>query len=212
LTSNEIKRFFGAIVIADALGTKGKWLKRDPLELIKEYKKLLKDATEVIKGMERHSNSTETSISPYIITISDTIIAIFEGSRNNALYYASIWSTYLTSLGLIYKIPFRGGLGYGEIFFDKSNNIIIGPTIDEVAEWHDKGQIIGIYATPSALLHNYEPNKKPYGVSALVKYSVKMKNLFSYDTWITNWPEYMKAVIEQVQNENGDDQEEFEIT
>jgi hypothetical protein len=202
----DVEKFFGAIVLADVLGTKGKWQRRNALELMIEYKELLKDVKDVIKQMESLSQSTNAFIFPEIFTISDTIIAIFRGSEKYALYYASLWSTYLISIGINNKIPFRGGLGYGEIFLDRSINLFMGSTIDEVAEWHDKGQIIGIYATPSALFHNYVDYKGPFGENTFVKYTIKLKNSFNYDTWITNWPEFMKRIYDKIQSEDDDKQ------
>jgi hypothetical protein len=34
--------------------------------------------------------------------------------------------------------------------------MIIGPTIDEVSEWHDKGIFVGIYIAPSTVLYNFD--------------------------------------------------------
>lgn len=54
---DEVEKFSETIVLADVLRTEEKWLRKEPLKLIKEYKELLIEVTDVIKQMEIHSRS-----------------------------------------------------------------------------------------------------------------------------------------------------------
>ena len=70
--------------------------------------------------------------------------------------------------------------------------MIIGPTIDEVSEWHDKGIFVGIYTAPSAVLYNFDNLKYGYLGNPFVKYVIKIKNSEDYECWVTNWPCILK--------------------
>lgn len=195
-------KYRGAIVIADALGTKGKWTQKNYRELIREYVELLDDVKVILQVLEKNSIINNSYISPKIFTISDTIIGIFLGDRNSALKYASLWSSYLVVQGITKDIYFRGSLGYGEIYLNEQYQIILGPTIDEVAEWHDKGLIIGIYTAPSAVFYDY--GKDVFGKigNPFVRYKIKIKNSYEYNCWITNWPNIMKSNYDDIPDSN----------
>jgi hypothetical protein len=137
----------GAIVIVDALGTKERWIKNDHTDYIKKYKNLLGDAKIMLNDVAKDAAENAHFVFPYLITVSDTLITIFEGIRELALFHASVWATQLVSQGIVKQIFFRGAVGYGDIIIDREDNIIMGSTINEVGEWYDKGQIIGIYTS-----------------------------------------------------------------
>lgn len=198
---NSIERFQGAIVVADALGTKERWIKDDQDNYILKYKELLNEVRTTLEAIPKNQTEANTSSLPHLITVSDTIIAIFKGARDLALYYAGVWSTYLVSLGINYQIFFRGAIGYGDILFDKQDNIIMGSTIDEVGEWYDKGQIIGIYTTPSVYFYDYSIHTYRSNESICVKHSVKLKNAYDYDCWLTNWPAFLKFIYDEISDD-----------
>ena len=45
-------------------------------------------------------------------------------------------------------IYLRGVISFGEFYI--SNSIIIGPAVEEAAEWYEKSEWFGVYTTPSA--------------------------------------------------------------
>lgn len=195
---NSVESFQGAIVVVDALGTKERWIKEDQHDYFSKYKDIIKDLRDVLDSIPKILNYDNQLIFPYLITVSDTIIAIFRGARDLALYHAGIWSTYLVSLGINNQIFFRGAIGYGDILFDEKDKIIMGSTIDEVGEWYDKGQIIGIYTCPSALFYDFGNHKYPSNESIFVKHSVKLKNAYEYICWLTNWPSFLKHMYDEM--------------
>ena len=86
----------GAIVVADALGTKGNWRN-------KTYEKSFNDSSETIRlacSFINDIRNTTGSFTDYIFSFSDTLICIFEGGINFALKRASYFSTYLVATGI----------------------------------------------------------------------------------------------------------------
>ena len=184
------------------MGTKERWIKEDQYNYFNKYKEILNAIRIVLEEVPDNHTKEGLSIFPKIITVSDTIIAILEGNRDIALLNASIWSTYLVSIGIMEHIFFRGAIGYGDIIFDEEDKIIMGSTIDEVGEWYDKGQIIGIYTAPSAQFHDYDKHKYLSGENIFTKYSVKLKNAYDYECWLTNWPVFLKNEYDKLPTGN----------
>ena len=133
---------------------------------------MLNDARKTLKEVAEEAEKHTHFVFPSLITVSDTLIAIFKGARALALYHASIWSTQLVSQGIVRQIFFRGAIGYGDILIDREDNIIMGSTINEVGEWYDKGQIVGIYTSPSALFYDYGRHRYNPDESVFVKYKL----------------------------------------
>lgn len=80
------------------------------------------------------------------------------------------------------KLLIRGATSYGE--FQKQESVFIGPAIDESASWHEQGEEIGIFLTPSAYMNFLDFRKK--GLVELRSPKLK-KNTF--ETLFINWRE-----------------------
>lgn len=142
----------GAISFFDFLGWKGMWLNntRDPLS----------EVTDLIEGFRKKVNEETAKLLPYLnkieistlISISDTI-AIFTPKVSSVseiellCLHAEI-SQYILKYATIAQYPIRGAITFGE--YNVMNNIMIGPGLDECASWHEKGEWIGAFFTPSA--------------------------------------------------------------
>lgn len=80
------------------------------------------------------------------------------------------------------KLLVRGATSYGD--FQKQESVFIGPAIDESASWHEQGEEIGIFLTPSAYMNFLDFRRK--GLVELRSPKLK-KNTF--ETLFINWRE-----------------------
>jgi len=127
----KIKRLKGYLIFADILGWKGIWKKQNTDNgKINSIEKL----TSIKKELEKVTSN--------INLISDTFIIYSENSEmSNNL------SKKLIELCLENDLVIRGAISYGECF--NKDTVYIGPAVDEAASWHDEGEEIGIFYTPS---------------------------------------------------------------
>ena len=109
--------------------------------------------------------------------ISDTFIIYsqsFEMSKN--------LSKKLMTLCLENNLVIRGAISYGECY--NKDTVYVGPAVDEAASWHDEGEEIGIFYTPSA--KQEITNKKEFKKYDLPKDFIKLKS-GEIKTFFINW-------------------------
>lgn len=203
MLTSEPNKYEGAVIVADALGTKYKSKLRNPAILINEMTNLFEEVdfwTEKIK-LAAHLNGK--SIDSQIFTISDTIICTIKGSKSDALEHAGIWSIALIMCGIIHGFPFRGALGYGDIYLEKENKyqLILGSAINEVSKCHCKGEIIGIYTVPSLNTWNLSSYSHPSFGNFFERHEIQTKDVDIYECWIANWVGLLKNPSELLPNE-----------
>ena len=141
----------GVITLLDVLGWKGIWQKGfDPVIELSSFINLLKaEARRITDDLctqyqELRGSQTE------ILSISDTIAIFTPGPAVAAIaLHAGICSIAIPE-SIKRKIPVRGATTFGE--FRYLNNIMIGPAVDEAAEWHETCDWMGVHLTPSAFL------------------------------------------------------------
>ena len=130
------KKLEGYLIFADILGWKGIWKKQD--------KKDIANVTFFIKNILEKEFDRELKEKKYNISlISDTFIVFSkEWELSNKL------SKKLIELCLENDLVIRGAISYGECY--NKDTVYVGPAVDEAASWHDEGEEIGIFCTPSA--------------------------------------------------------------
>ena len=133
---DEPQKLEGYLIFADILGWKGIWKKQD--------KKDIANVTFFIKNILEKEFDRELKEKKYNISlISDTFIVFFkEWELSNKL------SKKLIELCLENDLVIRGAISYGECY--NKDTVYVGPAVDEAASWHDEGEEIGIFCTPSA--------------------------------------------------------------
>lgn len=138
----------GFVVFIDVLGIKGVWKKMSPDIVIKNWMEIIRQFAESIDKSLRH-------LKPYYTTLSDTIIITCECSISNInTIFQSLMQPFIHSVNLDFFL--RGTISYGMTFI--SPRLILGPSIDEAAEWHNRLEWIGIVTTPN--LSNYYLSEK----------------------------------------------------
>lgn len=190
----------GAVMFCDFLGWKGLW-KNDTRH------KALKDANSLVKQISDEFDRLTTKILPLnkyfpisnLISISDTIVLMtprvndIDNSKLISLY-ADIGKFILEKS--IELFPLRGAFTIGE--FGYSNNIMIGPAIDEAASWHEMTDWIGIILTPTAQFEYDLLNEES---SNIVKYSkIPLKVNKDSLKYCLKWQEPDNAIIKKVRD------------
>jgi hypothetical protein len=132
----------GFVIFIDVLGIKGIWLQKSPDRVFTTWKNTI---IQFINSIELHLKE----FSPYVTTVSDTIIIGCECriSEINRIFDALL-------IPFIYSIhnefPLRGSISYGTYYL--SNILIIGSAIDDAASTHNKINMLGVFTTPTLSL------------------------------------------------------------
>ena len=179
----------GVIAFIDALGVKGLWARSDPKAFIRSWKAILRlfSASRKVISKEYQYSSKQIIIKAF----SDTIIIAFITKDNpidHILFMGDLLMTpFYHALGI--GIFFRGVISIGQ--FEISESIILGPAIDEAAQWHAKPDWFGISLTPSAAygLEQLIIDKGVDYSNIFIEYDIPIKSgIDSFKSFSLNWP------------------------
>lgn len=154
----------GIVTFLDVLGWKGLW--QSNRDAVDHLSRLVRDtrnkAIEIVKAYnekERAKDVRYKDMKIKVLSISDTIVFLTDTESITALSFHAQLCSWILEYALSKKLPLRGAISYGE--FTESENIMLGPAIDEAAAWHESTDWIGVILTPSAKM--YVRNEKiPY--------------------------------------------------
>jgi hypothetical protein len=184
------------IVIAlDRLGTRGIWLREEHEVTLKKYCELI-DEVDNIKGqflrnLERFQTSKLPKIKPMFF--SDTLFLIMEieelGELESLAYTTWLGGKIIIE-GINRNIFFRGAMSIGNVYYKDEYPIVFGPAIDEVTDWYEKSEWIGLHAAPSMHYYIEKNSGQPLFQLAefLLKYKVPIKDYPNFSGWAVNWP------------------------
>lgn len=154
----------GIVTFLDVLGWKGLW--QSNKDAVNHLKELVHDTREKAKEIISLYNKKEKAkdvrykdIEIKVLSISDTIVFLTEVTSITVLSLHAQLCSWLLEYAISKKIPLRGAISYGE--FIESENIMLGPAIDEAAAWHESTDWIGVVLTPSAKMY-VRDEKVPY--------------------------------------------------
>lgn len=181
----KIEKQEGVIAFLDALGTKGIWKNGDPSEFLVFWEL-------IVGGFEKFLGSSKNGDIEFTVdAFSDTVIVSAIGSD----YYVLLNEigskvNSLMSVAMLLGVNFRGCLSVGEFY--KSPNIIVGPAVDEAAQYYMLPEWIGVSAAPSAhkiLEDKIEGIVRRFGTSNIfMKYDIPLKTGVERNGWALNWP------------------------
>ncbi|WP_338971028.1 tetratricopeptide repeat protein [Fusobacterium nucleatum] len=171
LLDNKPKKFEkGYLIFADVLGWKGIWKKytsnKEKMDIITN----LLCIRDILKKEIEDKNCS-------INLISDTFII-----SSNDFKISNKISKKLIELCLKKDFVIRGAISYGE--YCNKDTVYVGPAVDEAASWHDEGEEIGIFYTPSAK-QEIKNNKKIKKCDLLEDF-IKLKS-GEINTFFVNW-------------------------
>lgn len=185
----------GAIAFLDILGFKGIWQRESPEKVLSIMKDVVNRVEQTYKKPPPEENWPEAE-GPDITILSDTIAIGFRSEHPACLVLIANVIYQLFHFFLESKLFFRGAVGYGQ--YTQRDNIFIGPIIDDVANWYEAINWIGVVSTP---ITNYyidrlkiDPLKvSSFSVPCYSKYSVPGKNGLIHNLNCLNWPAYLQA-------------------
>ncbi|MDE1877997.1 MAG: hypothetical protein KGI07_05635 [Thaumarchaeota archaeon] len=179
----------GAIAMIDVLGVKGIWMKEPIEEIITNWDRIVSDFEQIQTAMENHNANFEQHMQFF----SDTIIVTYQGDNLlNLLSHLSLHLAYPFCDAMLHRIFFRGVISVGR--FRRTRNMIIGPAVDEAAEWYENYNWMGITLCPSASQIIEENDLENQSHGWYERYTVESKNGVN-DTWALNWPSQFRGVM-----------------
>jgi hypothetical protein len=195
----------GVVVFLDAVGTKTVWSRNDPSDYMKSWENVLK-AFRKEEKIYRETSDEFRGDDDYdfpalsVRAFSDTIILSFshpiDKSEKNTFWQDCLK---IETIGIILALPLykaiieegiylRGAISFGEFYI--TDSMIIGPAVEEAAEWYEKPEWFGISTTPSAT-YGLELLKEHGHLSNefFINYDVPMKNNQQLNSYALLWPE-----------------------
>jgi len=122
------------------------------------------------------------------VSFSDTIVIFTKGNTIKDLWAIIALGSQLFSKCLNKCIPLRGGVAYGEFFFDPYREIFCGLPLVEAHEIGEEAQWLGIVVTEEVakrcVQNNISTGQKP----GIVEWDVPLKRERSVRRGVINWP------------------------
>lgn len=172
----------GAVTFLDVLGWKGIWLRRSPSEVVNQLNELVRLAERTARAQRGTNLASEVRV----ISISDTIVLLTEGSAESVLPVHGLICKELLCESIRMGIPLRGASSYGR-FSASDGSIMVGPAIDEAASWHEALDWIGVVMTPTAEFR-WAPKSPWRKYSRAPVKGLGAKSLWCID-WTSAWPD-----------------------
>jgi hypothetical protein len=184
----------GLICIIDVLGTKGIWSREKPEVIVENWKNINKALCKNVETFSKILDNKEEGYQFHFYTFSDSIIITVNVAEMNSLINLCGIVGDLFSYALEKKILFRGSISMGQFHSDEEGKIIIGPAIDDAAEWYNQSDWAGVNLTPktSFWVDELIELNKSMDLSIIQKiikkYAVPMKKTNPISLWVVSWP------------------------
>jgi hypothetical protein len=181
----------GVVVFLDALGVKGIWARAEPESVISSWEEVLKRLNESIKKSPKvGSVGNKTECLDYkIAAFSDTVIITLKCTNDPAAHVPLVAKIVSDTFffALVKGIYFRGVIAIGKFY--QSNTLVIGPAIDEAAEWYTQPEWMGVSTAPSASFGLSRLEDQKADISKwFVKYDIPAKAGPQKGEWALAWP------------------------
>jgi len=180
----------GVVALLDALGLKGIWARAEPDQVVESWEEVLAAFAESADKLKaRLGRRRRTVVDTYkVVAFSDTIIVTLRTS--DPAFYIPVMGGLIAGpfiLGLTKGVYFRGTISIGK--FHQTGSLIIGPAIDEAAEWYEQADWIGISTSPSAFFGLESLVDMGMDVTEFfVRYNIPMKSDMMPSGWALAWP------------------------
>jgi hypothetical protein len=191
----------GSVAFLDLLGFKGLWKKENPSTLIDKIIKIQGYSDSKLQEWNETVKVFNNMLKFKIFYFSDTfIITVEENSKNtsdgdktsssdetvgiDSVRFNMVLTGNLFNEALKHGLLLRGAISYGDFYHISDRNMILGPAVDEVADWYETSDWAGIHLTPSGLyrysFENYDyydelEGNEPLCDSVAVAYPIPLK-------------------------------------
>lgn len=174
---------YGVVIFLDALGMKGIWKNKDPKDTLEHWNWFVTKANEFLQQYGQ-----ETKIESSMYAFSDTaIITIKKTSVEKLILKAAEICAAIIEVEMLREIYFRGCISVGKFYEHKDGAIILGPAVDEAAQYYSLPNLIGVYTAPSAysVIERLGDNKE---VNRLyIKYDIPLKDKIYKNGWMIKY-------------------------
>lgn len=193
----EFREQEGVVVFLDALGIKGISSRMDPIKVLERWNRVYYAfETAVSSGKDDlHFSITLPRVNIQFSAFSDTVIITaaskeaFQKRPAEFIQYVAdiIISPFVTAIRE--QFFFRGAISIGKFYL--SNRMVIGPAVDEAAEYYKLPNWIGISVSKSAasIMNSYDN----YSSKILIRYDIPYKeDKKEANGWALAWyrPDY----------------------
>lgn len=183
----------GVVVFLDALGVKGIWARAEPESVINSWEDVLRRLNDSIKRSPKIGSIGDTpeSLDYNIAAFSDTVIITLKCTDDPAAHVPLVSKIVSDAFffALIKGIYFRGVIAIGKFY--QSKTLMIGPAIDEAAEWYTQPEWMGVSAAPSASFGLSRLEDQKADISKwFVKYDIPAKSGPQKNEWALAWPRF----------------------
>lgn len=190
--------YYGVVALLDILGARGIWHRYEINEIINSWKDIQKYLKTEIEMKKKSEYINRPKFNPELHTFSDTVILISKTEKYDPDEIMRVSSTVGSTFAHAIEkgILFRGAISIGKFY--SHQNMIIGPAIDDAAEWYNITDWAGIHLTPSTTyaLEGYLMND--YDIKLwLCPYDIPIKkkdgSKYAIKGWAVNWPSLYDA-------------------
>jgi hypothetical protein len=191
MASEKTRMQEGVVVFLDALGVKGIWARAEPESVISSWEGVLKRLYESIKKSPKIGSvgDKHECLDYNISAFSDTVIITLKCTDDPAAHVPLIAKIVSEPFfyALLKGIYFRGVIAIGKFY--QSSTLVIGPAIDEAAEWYTQPEWMGVSTAPSASFGLSRLEDQKADISKwFVKYDIPAKGGLQKDEWALAWP------------------------
>lgn len=140
----------GVVTFLDVLGWKGIWARNR--EAVNTLRDLVANLESLAPKFAR-GRGGDIPLQTTTLSISDTIVFATPTAEETAVDALSIHgalSAEAIKRSLSAGMPLRGATAFGDYELNREAHILVGPCVDEAASWHERGDWIGVFMSPSA--------------------------------------------------------------
>ena len=193
MSSEDVRLSKGVVAILDRLGTKGIWNRANQTKVVESWEAVLGFFSEAVAQHEADGGDWGPigRPQPHVAAFSDTIILTVEGDdppRFLPLLFTLIAIPFTKAL--MQEVFFRGVFSIGEFY--RTQSLVVGPAVDEAAQWYEQPNWLGISAAPSAAFGIERLLEQGGDVSPwFARYDIPTREGAYRDGWALAWPKLM---------------------
>jgi hypothetical protein len=181
----------GVVVFLDALGVKGIWARAEPESVIRSWEDVLRRLHESIEKSPKAGSvgGTPECLDYNIAAFSDTVIITLKCTDDPAAHVPLVAKIVSEPFfyALLKGVYFRGVIAIGKFY--QSSTLVIGPAIDEAAEWYTQPEWMGVSTAPSASFGLSRLEDQKANISKwFIKYDIPSKSGPQKNEWALAWP------------------------
>jgi len=179
------------VVFLDVLGTKGSW-KRAPERILKQWEGFNDVVDSLLRNRVKDPRSwmrQTLHLKVQKIAFSDTFILTATSRRHLGEFLVLAAGNLLIPMmmhALDMGIYFRGCISFGTFYTSK--RMMIGPAIDEAAEYYTMPEWVGVSTAPSAHIGLNKIADIVRDLNLFIRYDIPLKNGIERNGWALNWP------------------------